>query len=65
MNNIQISNGTVVIGNRVTIDGIELPPCPTKGRCTTIINGKVYIDGYEFVNGKWKRTLRGLWHLLF
>ena len=65
MRNIQISNGTVVTDDRVIINGVELPPCPAKGCCTTIINNKVYIGGYEFVNGKWKRTLRGLWHLWF
>ncbi len=63
--NIQISNGCVVAGNKVTINGVELPPAPSKGYCSTVINGNVYIDGYEFKNGKWKRTLRALWHLLF
>lgn len=65
MSNIQIGNNTVVIVNRVIINGVELPPCPAKGYCSTIINNKVYIDGYEFVNGEWKRTLRALWHLWF
>lgn len=65
MNNIQINNQTVVIGNEVTIAGVKLPPCPAKGRNTTVINGKVYIDGYEFVNGEWKKTLMGLWHKWF
>jgi ADP-glucose pyrophosphorylase len=71
MNNIQIgsgtyiknaviSSGTVVIGNEVTIDGVKLPPCPAKGYNSTVINNKVYIDGYEFINGKWKKTLRAL-----
>ena len=65
MCNIQISDNCVVIGNKVTINGVELPPVPSKGRNSTVINGKVYIDGYEFKNGKWKRTLRALWHLWF
>ena len=62
MNNIQVDSGVVVIGNKVTINGVEMPPCPTKGYNSTIINNKVYIDGYELVNGKWKKTLRALWH---
>ena len=76
MNNIQIgcnnsiknsviSSGTVVIGNEVTINGVKLPPCPAKGHSSTVINNKVYIDGYEFVNGTWKKTLRALWHKWF
>lgn len=60
-----ISSGVVVIGNEVTINGIKMPPCPAKGRNSTIINNKIYIDGYELVNGKWKRTLKALWHKWF
>jgi hypothetical protein len=76
MANIQIGSGTriensiisadyIVIGNEVTINGVKLPPCPAKGHNSTVINGKVYIDGYEFVNGRWKKTLRALWHRWF
>ena len=69
MNSIQQSNDKVVmvIGNRVWINGEELPPVPTKrkGSCVTQIDGKVYIDGYEFKKGKWRRTLKALWHLWF
>lgn len=67
--NIQYSNNnsSVVIGNRVWINGVELPPVPTKRKnhCSTQINDKVYIDGYEFKKGKWRRTLKALWHLWF
>lgn len=63
--NIQISNNCVVCGNKVTINGVELPPVPSKGHNSTVIDGKVYIDGYEFKNGKWRKTLKALWHLWF
>ena len=63
--NSVISSGVVVIGNEVTINGVKMPPCPAKGYNSTIINNKVYIDGYELVNGKWKKTLRALWHKFF
>lgn len=62
---ISSNGGVVVVGNEVTIDGVKLPPCPSKGYNSTIINGKVYLDGYEFINGKWKKTLRALWHKWF
>lgn len=64
-NNIQSSNGIIVCGNKVTIDGKELPKAPCDGRNSTIINGKVYLDGYEFRNNKWKRTLKAFWYLFF
>ena len=63
--NIQISDNCIVRGNHVIINGVELPPVPSKGYNSTVVNGKVYIDGYEFKNGKWKRTLIALWHLWF
>ena len=67
--NIQYSHNenVVIITDRVWINGEELPPIPTKRKthCTTQINSKVYIDGYEFKKGKWKRTLKALWHLWF
>ena len=63
--NSVISSGVVVIGNEVTINGVKTPPCPVKGHNSTIINNKVYLNGYELVNGQWKKTLRALWHKWF
>ena len=60
-----MQNGVMVCRGTVMIDGKKLPPCPAKNTSTTIINRKVYIGGYEWKNGKWKRTLRALWHLMF
>ena len=58
---------TIVIGNRVTINGEKLPPAPKrKGGCNvTTIGRRVFINGYEWKNGQWKKTLRALWHLWF
>ena len=58
-------SGVVVIENEVTINGVKMPPCPAKGHNSTIINNKVYLNGYELVNGEWKKTLRALWHKWF
>lgn len=60
-----ISSNTAVVGNEVIVNGVELPPCPAKRSNVTVINNRVYIDGYEFVNGKWKKTLNALWHKWF
>ena len=56
------NSGVIVIGNEVIIDGIKMPPCPGKGYSSTIINNKVYLNGYELIDGRWKRTLRALWY---
>ena len=67
----QNSNGNTVISNsskRLTIvNGKEYSwRKEMKGHSSTQINGNVFIDGYELTkDGKWKRTLRALWYLLF
>lgn len=63
--NYQKSGNVVVAGNKVIIDGIPLPAAPTDGRCSTIIGDKVYIDGYEFKRGKWRKTLKAWWYKHF
>jgi hypothetical protein len=35
------------------------------GRSVTTINGKCYIDGFELIEGKWKRTFWATWHRIF
>ena len=60
-----IISGPVIIDGIVIVDGVQLPPPPTCCNNVTIVNNNVYIDGYEFKNGKWKKTLRAWWHLWF
>lgn len=60
-----IISGTAIINGIVIVDGVELPLPPTGCHNITTIDNKVYIDGYEFKNGKWKRTLRAWWHMWF
>jgi len=62
---MQQFNNVTVNGNKVTINGKELPQAPCKGSNSTIINGELFLDGYEFKNGEWKRTIRAMWHLFF
>ena len=65
-NSVISSNSRIcVIGNEVTINGVKMPPCPAKGHNSTIIGNKVYLNGYELVDGKWKKTLKSLWHKWF
>ncbi|PLS19375.1 hypothetical protein CVD28_02875 [Bacillus sp. M6-12] len=63
------SSGSVIVNqkNRTVILGSEVVAFPPnmKGRNITTINGKCYIDGYEYVNGKWKKTFWATWHKWF
>lgn len=62
---ISSNSGVVVIGNEVTINGVKMPPCPVAGHNSTIIGNKVYLNGYELVDGQWKKTLRALLYKWF
>ena len=45
---------------------IPLPPGRRGKRTTTaVINDHIYVNGYEYIGGKWKRTLKAIWHHLF
>lgn len=68
---VQNNEAVFISDNRIFVGGKELPPVPSRDNGAhitsnmSIINNKVFIDGYEFKDGKWKRTLRALWHLFF
>jgi hypothetical protein len=66
MSNVCISDGVVVNGRHITVNGetFEIPHY-IKGNNQSIIDGKIFIDGYEFKDGKFKRTLKALWHMCF
>lgn len=77
LGNIQIGNGNVTKGSTISNDGItqingevwingnKIPKCPGTGMSSTIINDKIYIDGYEWTGKCWKRTLKALWYKMF
>ena len=57
-----------IINNEVWIDGKKISSAPKRKNgkiSSTVINGKAYVNGYEYKNGEWKRTFAALWHLLF
>ena len=58
---------TIITSGKIIVNGVELPPLPNNERFanSTIINNKVYVNGYEFKNGKWKKTFRAWWHKMF
>jgi len=62
---VNANNTCIICDKYVQINGEVLPPAPGKGSNVTTINDKVYINGYEYKRGKWRRTLKALWHLVF
>ena len=57
-----------IINGDIWIDGKRIASAPKSksGKTSsTVINDKIYVNGYEYKNGEWKRTLAALWHLWF
>ena len=54
-------------GNELWINGkkIEQPKSLFFKNCIIQSNNKTYINGKEFINGKWKYTLRSIFNTLF
>ena len=61
--NISMQNGVSIAikNNQVIINGITYSK-PGRGNNSTIINNKVYVNGYELVRGEWKKTLRAVFY---
>ena len=59
-----------IINNEIWIDGKRLSSAPKRKNgktSSTVIDGKVYVNGYEYFpkQKKWKRTFSAIWHYLF
>jgi len=58
---------TILTSEKIIVNGVELPPLPNGAGFTncSVVDNRVFVNGYELRNGKWKKTLRALWHKLF
>ena len=67
--NYMSQNGKEIIidNNNLYYQGEKypLPKICKSGSRVTMINDKVFINGYEFKDGKFKKTLRALFHKYF
>lgn len=63
-----ISCDVQVINNKIYYKGNPLPELSKKHQSynnVTIVNDKLYINGFEWKNNQWKRTLKALWYYWF
>ena len=59
-------SNVVVIGNEgVFANGKKYPLPSHKCSPSTVINNRIFIDGYELKDGKWKKTPRAVFHKYF
>ena len=52
----------------IKFDGKVIDNTPIKNnntRMISVINNKLYINGYEWKNNKWKVTIKSLFHYIF
>ena len=66
--NLIIQNGQEVrySKDRIVVNGVTMPVPPKfKANSVTIVDNRLFVGGYEYIDGKWKRTLRALWHKWF
>jgi hypothetical protein len=62
------NNGLIICHNTIRYNGVVLPNPPrfqNNNHNVTQIDNRLYINGYEWKDGKWKRTLKALWYLIF
>lgn len=50
---------------KLIVNGKEIPKPPVEMNNATMINGSVFVGGYEYKNGEWKRTLMALFYKYF
>ena len=65
---LQDGNSIITTKDKIIINGEEIKiPAHIKTNSTTIINGRVFLGGYEYIpkTKEFKRTLRALWELFF
>lgn len=60
-----MNKGTIIDNNEIHVGGQKIPMPPYGFNNITIINNRVYVNGYEYKNGTWKKTLAALWHKYF
>lgn len=53
-------------GNEIYVNGEKInPPPKCKGLNVTQVNGKIYLNGYELIDGVWKQTIKAMLYYLF
>lgn len=70
---VEIGNGNEIVNcqlcdtrnEKLIVNGKEMPKPPVSMNNVTMINGNVFVGGYEYKDGEWKKTVRALLHKYF
>lgn len=63
--NSNICSVPLIANDEITVNGKKIP-CPPGNRCNiSIINDKVFANGYEYQNGKRAKKFAAMWRKYF
>lgn len=63
--NSNICSGQLILGEEIIVNGKRMPKPPCGGQNISIINDRVFANGYEYLDGKWGKTLSAMIHKYF
>ena len=59
-NKLEIIGKHIFVNGKLT-DGVP----PSNYYKVSQVNDRLFVNGYEYIDGYWKRTLKAIWHKLF
>lgn len=63
--NSNIYSSQLILGEEIIANGKIIPKPPGNSHNISIINDRVFANGYEHKNGEWVKTLLAMWHKYF
>ena len=63
--NSNICSGQLILGEEIMVNGKKIPKPPGNRQDISIINDKIFANGYEYQNGEWKKTFLAKLHKYF
>lgn len=63
--NSNICSGQLIVGEEIIVNEKIIPKPPGNSHNISIINDRVFANGYEYKNGEWVKTLLAMWNKYF
>lgn len=63
--NSNICSGQLILGKEIMVNGKKIPRPPGNGQNISIINDRVFANGYEYRDGEWVKTFSAMIHKYF
>lgn len=63
--NSNICSRQLIVGEEIIVNGKRIAKPPCGGHNISIINDRVFADGYEYRDGKWVKTFSSVFYKYF